>query len=248
MSLDRYLRRFGIFTALALGVAVGAPPSASADEAPTETQIIVVNGLGEVRVRPDSLSVDVGVDTRAATLEQARSQAAAGLVSVLDAIRALDVPGLAIETRALSVSPVYASSREDKPPRIVGYAASHRVSITIANAPVEELGERGARVIDAALMAGANNVGSLQFFVADPTAAEDDALADAVRNAARDADIIARTAGVSLGGLLAVEETPGLRLLPRSITFPSVVATPVEVEDIVVTSSVTATFEFHAAR
>lgn len=227
-----------------LAMAALAPSDAIAHEAQADPRIIMVNGSGEVRVRPDSLSVDVGVETRAATVDQVRLQATRALTAVLDAVRALDLPGVQIQTRALSIAPIYAQNRDDsRPPRIVGYAASNHVAITIEGAPVDALGEHGARIVDAALTAGANSVGGLDFFLADPKPAEDQALEAALADAARDAAIIARATGVTLGDLQSVEETPGMRLMPRSITLPTS-ATPIEVEDVVISSAVVARWTF----
>lgn len=244
MSPRKYLKQLGLLAGLALGSAVLAPSVAAADDPACEAQLIVVQGDGEVRVRPDSLQVDVGVESRAATLAQARNQVNVGMQRVIEAVRALGIPGLKLETRVLSVSPVYATRRSDEPPAIVGYAASNRVAVTIQGAPVDELAERGSRIIDVALAAGANTVGGLEFFLADPTPVEDAALADAVADAQRQATTIARAAGVTLGPIHSVEEAPGMRIVPRAARVEGLSATPIEVDEIVVMNNVTARFTF----
>jgi len=245
MSPRKYLKHLGLLAGLALGSAVLAPPVAAADEAAHEERLIVVQGNGEVRVRPDSLRVDVGVESRAPTLARARDQVNTGIRHVIDAVRALGIHDLTVETRILNVSPVYADRRSDEPPTIVGYAASNHVAVTIRSAPVDELGERGSRILDAALEAGANSVGAIDFFLDDPTPAEDKALSVAVRDAQREAETIARAAHVTLGPLHSVEESPGMYLVPRSVRLEALSSTPIEVEDIVVQNSVTASFAFH---
>jgi uncharacterized protein YggE len=244
MSPRKYLKQLGLLAGLALGGAALAPSSAAADDTAQDAQLIVVQGSGEVRVRPDSLRVDVGVEARAATVDAAREKVNASMHRVIDAVKALDIPELTVETRILNVSPVYATRPSDQPPAIVGYSASNHVAVTVRNAPVDELGERGSRIIDVALGAGANEVGGIDFFLADPTAAEEEALAAAVRDAQRDAETIARAAGVTLGPLYFVEESPGMRVVPRA-RIQTITSTPVEVEDIVVQNSVTAKYSFH---
>ena len=72
--------------------------------------------------------------------------------------------------------------------------------VTAPSAPEAELAARAGRIVDAALAAGANNVGSIDFFLADPSEAEDQALTLAVHNAESDAQTIALAAGVTLAG------------------------------------------------
>ena len=86
MSARKYLKQLGLLAGLALGGAVLAPESAAADDSPRDASLIVVQGLGEVHVRPDSLSVDVGVESRAPTVDQAREKVNATMHRVIDAV------------------------------------------------------------------------------------------------------------------------------------------------------------------
>ncbi|MFT3767568.1 MAG: SIMPL domain-containing protein [Minicystis sp.] len=246
MSPRKYLKHLGLLSGLVIGSAVLAPSGASADEDASAVPLIVVQGSGEVRVRPDSLTVDVGVEARAQTLDQARSQVNATMTRVLEAVKALDLPDLTTDTRILQVSPVYGQQRDNQTPRIVGYTATNHVAVTIKRVPIEELGNRGSRILDTALGAGANSISGMDFFLADPTPVEDEALASAVRDAQRDARTIASAAGVTLGSLQSIEESPGMRIMPRALRLEMPIAsTPIEVDDIVVTNNVTAKFTFH---
>lgn len=245
MSLRKYLKHLVLLAGLSLcGVAVGPPGALAEDAAHDDAQLIVVHGAGAARVRPDSLRVDVGVEVRAATLDQAREQAGRVTRLVIDAIRATGIPNLAIETKVIQVNPVYAAHHADQPPSIIGFAASNHVSVTLRNAPDAELGDRGSRILDAAVTAGANSVGGLELFLADPVPAQSQALEAAVLDAQHDAEIIAKAANVTLAGLRSVEESSAGRIVPRAITLQAGVSTPVEVEDIVVQSNVTAKFAF----
>jgi hypothetical protein len=237
------LRHLGILGALSLSGVAAAPSSAVADE--PQAQVIVVHGDGEVRASPDSLGVDVGAESRAATLDQARDQVNRTMTAVTNALKALQIEGLEIQTQVLSVNPIFGPRRGDEPPSISGYAASLHASVTVRRSPVAELGERGSRVLDAALTAGANSVGALEFFLADPSAAEQAALTAAVHAAQTDAETIASAAGVELDGLYSLEESQGMHLVPRSAAPSALASTPVEVQDLVIQSSVTARYAFH---
>jgi uncharacterized protein YggE len=166
------------------------------------------------------------------------------LKQVLDAVHALAIPNLTAETKVLQVNPIYAVRRDDQVPAIVGYAASNHVTISIEQAPVEDLGDRGSRVLDAALTAGANSIGGLDFFLANPAPVQDEALADAVHDALRDASTMARSAGVTLGSMVSLEEDAGIRVAPHAFAMDAIASTPIEVEDVVAESHVTARFAF----
>lgn len=244
MSPRKSLKHLALLAGLSLGGLLAGEPGARADEPTCDAQLITVNGTGAAHVRPDSLRVDVGVEVRAATLDQAREQAGRTARKVIDAVRATGLANLTVDTKLVQVNPVYAQHHADQPPAIVGFAASNHVLVTVRRAPVAELGDGGARIIDAAMTAGANSIGSLDFFLADPAAAQDAALAAAVLDAQHDAEVIARASGVTLGALRSVETSNAGRIVPRSITLQAGVSTPIEVEDLVVQSNVTAKFAF----
>jgi uncharacterized protein YggE len=216
---------------------------AAADDG-ADRSVIVTRGTGEVRARPDSVRVEVGTDAQAPTLDQAREQVSGAVTRVVTALRGLGIADLTLETEDLRFNPVYAAPKEGEAPSIVGYAASNRVLVTTKHAMDADLSTRAARIVDAALAAGANEIGGLDFFLADSTSAENQALTLAVQNAARDADIMARAAHVTITGPVFLEEASAARV-PRALTMAAPLAsTPVEVGDIVIQSSVTAKFGF----
>ena len=244
MTSRKHLHPLVLVISLALASVITAPSGAAADPS-SDPPLIVTYGNGAVHVRPDSLAIDVGIEARAASVELARRQANAAMKSVIDALHALALPTLGLDTRILSVSPVYGSSRDDRPPQIVGYAASNHLSVALEQVPEEALAQHASRIVDAALAAGANAVSSFEVYLADPTPAEDEALAAAVHDATHDAQIVARAAGVTLAGLRSLEQAPSMRLMPRSLSLSSVASTPVEIDDIIIESNVTARFAFH---
>jgi hypothetical protein len=236
-----------VLSVLTLGAAAIAPADASAAavEPLNRQQLIVAHGTGNVHVRPDSLRVDVGVETEAATLDRARSEVNEGVRKVVEAVRALNIPGIKIETRVLRFNPVYAPQKDQKPPAIIGYGASNHVVVTTLEAPLGELGERAAHIVDASLNAGANSIGGLDFFLKDPSQAQADAIRAAVQAAERDAEAMAAASSVTLAGLASMEES-GPRYAPRSLSLDleAIAATPVEVGEVTIQSSVTARYYF----
>ncbi len=239
-------RKSLLVAALALGGLAAVPAHAAPDDpqAPGGRSVIIARGTGEVRVQPDSVHVDVGADAQAATLDEAKSRVSAAMGKVLDALRALPSPGVTLETRAIRFSPVYASGKDGRAPAIIGFSAANRVLVTARDIPPADLAARAAQIVDAALDAGANDVGGLDFFLADPSSSEDEALTLAVQNAESDAQTMARAAGVTLAGLVWIEEGSASRA-PRSFTLEAAaVSTPIAVGDITIESSVTARYAF----
>lgn len=249
MSTRKYLQHPLLVAALALGGIVMPPAHAVADEdaSPEDAshQVIIARGNGSVRVRPDSVRVDIGAESQATTLDEARRQVSGAVTRVLDALHKLNLPELTIETRQVRFNPVYGTARDGHVPLIIGFSASNHVLVTAKHAPEGELAARSAQVVDAALDAGATNVGSIDFFLADSSRAEDEALTLAVQNAESDAQTIAKAARVTLSGLIWLEEGSATRV-PRAFALEApTIATPIEVGDITIESNVTAKYAFH---
>ena len=231
-----------LLAGLSLGGLAALPAHAAADDG--ARSVIIARGTGEVHARPDSVRVDVGVETQSATIEEARTTVSGAMDRVLAALKAADLPGLTLETRSVRFTPILGVTRDNRPPSIIGYSGSNHVLVTAPNAPDAELAARAGRIVDTALGAGANSVGSIDFFLVDPSAAEDQALTLAVHNAGDDAETIARAAGVTLAGPVWIEEASAARA-PRGMALEAaMVSTPIEVGDLVIQCSVTAKYAF----
>src|SRR5262245_21168580 len=157
---------------------------------------ITVTGTGRVSVRPDTALVQVGAEARAPLLTDASAEVARRTTAVLARVRELGVEERDIRTGRYAVEPVASDPRNREAPRIVGYHVVNVVELRI-----RRLDGAGA-VLDAAVAAGATVVQSLQLTLADPAAAEAEARAKAVQDAADRARQLAEAAGVGLGPLL----------------------------------------------
>src|SRR5688572_29201851 len=94
-----------VWTALAaLALAAGSSGAASAQEMPRPiVPQIVTSAQGEVRVTPDKATINIGVQTRAATAAAAASQNSVKQRAVIDAIKAKGVPAEQISTSNFNV-------------------------------------------------------------------------------------------------------------------------------------------------
>jgi hypothetical protein len=186
---------------------------------------IVVTGTGRITVSPDTALLTLGVESQAATLAEATTDAARRMSAVVARVKAFGVADADIATASYSVDPRVAPSdpaRRDEPPRIVGYRVSN-----VARVTVRTLADAGP-ILDAGVAAGANVVRGIQFTLADSAKATTDARASAVGDAMVKARQFAAAAGVTLGEVLAIREsgaTPPMPLLRAALRAE---ATPIE--------------------
>jgi uncharacterized protein len=177
---------------------VFAPVSAqSQDIRQTLEPQIAVMGRGEVKVSPDRATIQISVQTRAATAAAAAQENAKRQQEVLTALRALGLTNDQLSTVNYNVYPEQ-RYQEGKEPIIIAY----NVTNTIV-ADVRRLDQVGP-VIDAALAHGANMITSLQFYASNTESARRTAIASAIEKARGDAEAAARAAHGSLGTLLEI--------------------------------------------
>ena len=157
---------------------------------------LVVSGRGEVKVTPDRALLSLTVETRrpqasAAAQENARLQRL-----VFDTLRAVGIASSELSTADYSVQPEQRWNQQKQQSELIGYVVRNTIKVRILN--VELVG----KVIDAALSKGSNLVSALEFYASNVEVARRQALAQAVEQARADADVMARAAGGSVGGLL----------------------------------------------
>ncbi|MFT3775385.1 MAG: SIMPL domain-containing protein [Minicystis sp.] len=230
---------------LALFGLVFAPGLASADAADTG---IVAAGSGAVRVRPDSVRMVLGIEVQGKTVEEVQKQANEKMQRVLASLRALAIPGLQLQTKILFVEPVHATTPEGvRTAEIVGYSATHGVSVVVRKANVDALAGHASAILNVALTTGANVSGGFELFVDDPSRAQAEALAMAVKAARKNAEVMAKAAGITITGVALVSE--GTTYQPMMMQAPQyggglAGGTPVETGEVVVSSNVTVRFTF----
>ena len=177
---------------------IGAPRLIHAGTSDPPSGTLSVVGTGSVTTKPDTATLSAGVTTQAATAAEAMRANAEAMAKVIDALKAAGVSSKDLQTEFVSVNPRY----DDTGQTINGYSASNSVS-----AIVRELSHVGG-VIDAAVAAGANNVSGPSLSRDDQDKLYRDALESAVANARDKATALAHAAGVSVGAIRAMEESP----------------------------------------
>jgi hypothetical protein len=187
--------------AAAGGCALPAAPG------PTARDVIAVTGRGDVSVPPDTAVVRLGAEARGATLEDATRDVAARMTAILERVKALGVRDEDVSTVRYAVDPIQSPREPAAPgaPRIAGYRVSNLAQLRIRDV------KGAARVVDAAVAAGANVVLGVSFTLQDRAAAEAAARERAVAAARTTATQLARAAGVALGPVLSIGEGTPVR-------------------------------------
>lgn len=204
-----------------------------------------LQAVGEVRSAPDLATVTAGVVAEAKTAAAAMADQRARMTGVVEALKAAGVADKDIQTAGLDLSPVYTypdrSSDGSNEPRITGYRASNRVT-----AVARDLTKVGP-TLDALVAAGANTIDGISFGIEERDALEDQARRKAVAEILERAGLYADAADFRLGPILDMSEQAGFQPMPatfaRSMAMESGGATPVEGGEMVVSVTVSATFE-----
>ena len=161
---------------------------------PQEARTIEVTGNGEAHVAPDVASLNLAIETHAATAQQSAGQNAALAQKVVDALNTKLQGKGKVWTGGYSLYPEYSdSSRPNDKPVVTGYRAEN--SITVETGEIGMLGG----LIDTAIEAGANRINFLNFTLRDESQARSQAIALAAKDAQTQADSLAKSLGVKLG-------------------------------------------------
>lgn len=213
-------------------------PSPAASSSSPRT--ITVPGEGRVGVRADLAELRVGIALTEETVQGARTAGAVALQGVLSRLRTLGIKSADIQTSIISMTPAYDYSSNRNPPRLVGYALTNTVSVTIRD--LERVGD----VIDGALTSGATTLDNVTFRVANPKPAQRQARELAVADARARAETLAAAAGVQIGAVVSISEGGAATPFAPYAAVRSMAAqdesTPVEAGTNEISVAVTVTF------
>ena len=160
---------------------------------------VTVTGTGRATVTPDRFSFNVGVQTVAATVDEAVAENNRRVAAVIAALKKAGAQEKDIQTSQFSIYPQQ-DYKEGKLPRIVGYQVSNNVTVRS-----EKVGDAG-RLLGIAVGAGVNQSSGINFEVSDPARGRDQGLRKAFDDARAKATLLAQAAGRTLGQALAISE------------------------------------------
>jgi uncharacterized protein len=199
------------------------------DFSPANLSTLSVSSTATTEVRPDQLSVTVGVETNGTTAQEAVSQNANLTSQVIAAVRGLGIDENRIETSSYSVLPIYQYIQPPQPcieiyppppgcetrQEIIGYRATNTVTVTLdvpffrmATQPAPDV--NAGQVIDATVTAGANRVEGIVFFISPDRQQEirDTLIGDAIANARQRANIAAEALEMTVSGVESATINP----------------------------------------
>ena len=157
---------------------------------------------------PDVASLNLAIETHAATAQQSAGQNAALAQKVVDALNTKLQGKGKVWTGGYSLYPEYSEPRPNDKPVVTGYRAEN--SITVETGEIGMLGG----LIDTAIEAGANRINFLNFTLRDESQARSQAIALAAKDAQTQADSLAKSLGVKLGPVVKATTEAENRPMP----------------------------------
>lgn len=177
--------------------ACGSVALPAAQPQPAVVRNLSVSGAGQVTLKPDIAYIYIGVHTEDPSAADAVARNNADTQKLIEALKAEGVAADDLRTTNFSIWTNTPYGPDGLPGTPV-YMVDNTVYMT-----VRDLGGLGD-LLDAAVQAGANNINSIQFDVADKTQAMADARKAAVAAAKTQAQELAEAAGVSLGEIQTI--------------------------------------------
>lgn len=213
--------------------------SSCALAAETNVSKLIVQGEGKASAAPDMATIVLGVETRNASASAAAAENAWLMNNTVNALRAAGIAEKDIQTSRYSLT----TEQQEKPkegekPKAPEFIATNQVTIRLND--TTDVG----RILDAAVSAGSNSIQEVSFDLRNPKPEKDRALTFAIEDAHHKAEVAAKAAGVKLGKVLEVSEGYGyVAPAAKSAVFVDGAITPIQPGEMVVTSSVTLTYE-----
>lgn len=167
----------------------------------TESNVINVEGESEITVDPDQAEVWAGISIVKDSAEEAQNEANKVINAIVDGLRYKGISEEDIETERLSL---YEERRwEYGKSEIIGWRATQTLKIKTT-----DLNKVGT-IVDVAVDNGANQINNINFGLTEERQRgyEQEALAEATKNAKEKAEVIASSLGAKLGKIKSVSES-----------------------------------------
>ncbi len=230
-----------LLAALALAlVALSGCTKVITTPAGSAANTVTASGMGTAQATPDTAEMSFGVTANSANAKSALEDASKAAESITAAVKKAGVDEKDIQTRDVSVYPQ--SDEQNGKQVITGYTANLTVRVKVRD--IGTLGE----VISAANAAGANNISGPTFTVDDPSPYHAKAIDEAVGEARKTAEAMAKAAGKSVGTVLSISSTD-VSLAPRAnyamdaASLEAKASVPIEPGQLDITANVTVIFE-----
>jgi uncharacterized protein YggE len=187
-----------------VGVLYARPATAQSSAGVPGMRQVTVVGNGEVKGRPDTATVQIGVETEAPVAKDALAKNTEQAQALQAKLKALGVAEKDIQTSNFSIYPTYGTDGR----QIAGYHVANSVIVKI-----RDLSQAGT-LLDQVVQAGANSINGVSFSVDDPQALLNQAREQAMQSAKTQADVLAKAGGAAVGDVLVISENVGSQPVP----------------------------------
>ena len=195
------IRGVGPQAAVALGFCLAALPALGQQAPEVPVPSITVDGEASGDVMPDMARLTMGVQLDRPTATAAAADVAKAAQAVVDQIKAEGIDPKDVQTRSVSLSPVYSDGKGPEGRTVRAYRAS--TDLTVIVRPAEQAGTLASHLVDK----GANTIEDIEYASSQEASVLDGLRADAAKDARRKAEIYVGALGLHLGRVL--EMTPG---------------------------------------
>ncbi len=181
-----------------VGVLYARPATAQTSGVTGMRQVTVV-GHGEVKGKPDTATIQIGVETEAPEAKDALAQNTTQAEALQAKLKELGVAEADMQTSNFSIYPTYGTDGR----QVTGYHVSNSVIVKI-----RALDQAGT-LLDQVVQAGANSINGITFSVEDPQALLGQAREQAIQDAKVRAEQLAKAGGATAGDVLVITENVG---------------------------------------
>src|SRR5262245_16003460 len=181
-----------------VGVLYARPATAQTVGVPGMRQVTVV-GRGEVKGKPDTATIQIGIETEATVAKDALAKNTDEATGLQAKLKELGVAEADIQTSNFSIYPTYGTDGR----QITGYHVSNSVTVKVRAL------DKAGTLLDQVVQAGANSVSSISFNVEDPQALLGQARQQAMKDAHARAKLLAEAGGAAVGDVLVINENVG---------------------------------------
>jgi uncharacterized protein len=161
--------------------------------------MVHVNGVGEIRVQPDQVVMNIGIEIRDQKLDQARKQVDARAAAIISYLKKQGVPAKDIQTSFVNVQPIYEGVNYGKASPSF-YQAQKTMVILIRK--LDRFDEITTGLYDV----GINRIDGISFQVSDIEKYKAEARNRAVQNAKQKATSLTAQLGSKLGRVYSIQE------------------------------------------
>lgn len=161
-----------------------------------EARIIEVNGTAKQSLEPDIAKFSFTINVHGKELTALKTNVDTKTAELVKVCEKLGVSKRDISSAEVSIHPQYNHQTRT----LLAYSVSRTVKVTLREIA------KYSDIMNGAIAAGVNTVGRVILDVEDRDALQEKALSAAVANARKKAEILASSAGVSLGNVISLRE------------------------------------------